>query len=227
MSFNPIRRMFEKKKETREDYLKFFSDPPRNFTEAIPSLQPPLPRYAPELLAARWTAHDLRCEDWPAHAADLLAGGYDTPSLRVLAGEMHVASAAEIESLVCQVLRELHVPYPIPEITAVRLMAREIARAALAGQKNAWRAARELAFLSRIAGWEDRLLNGVGQCIDAIDVNPKWRPSAEKLDFDLIDLLTEIAKRDNALGCRFHPVSAPPSDARDLEEAPGKPGAPS
>ena len=186
--------MFQKR-QTREDYLKLFSELPHNYSETFPDLPPPLPPHAPELLVARWVSHDLRCEDWPNRAADLLEAGYDTPTLRMLAGEIRVASAADVEPLVARVFRELGVSYPISERDARRLTARELAREALSGRRNVWSVARELRFLATLEGWQDALLNGVDECLESIDRDPEWRPTVEQLNSDLIELLAQIARR--------------------------------
>ena len=77
----------------------------------------------------------------PAIAADLLEAGYDTPSLRRLAGETLIRCSADAESLVKSVLRELGVTYPLSDRQARLLAARQVAREVIAGKLEPWTAA--------------------------------------------------------------------------------------
>jgi hypothetical protein len=95
----------------------------------------------PELLAARWTCHDIYGEEMPAIAADLLGAGYDTPSLRRLAGETQITCSADAQPLVESVFRELGVPYPLSERQARLVAARQVAREVIAGEEEPWAAA--------------------------------------------------------------------------------------
>lgn len=45
----------------------------------------------------------------PSIAADLLEAGYDSPTLRRIAGEMNVSSSSDVEALVERMFREFEV----------------------------------------------------------------------------------------------------------------------
>jgi hypothetical protein len=74
----------------QSDYERAFYAPPVCYSERFPDVPVPKAPTVPELLAARWIAGDLRPEQTPGIAADLLEAGLDTPSMRKLAGEIHV-----------------------------------------------------------------------------------------------------------------------------------------
>jgi hypothetical protein len=70
----------------------------------------------------------------PSIATDLLEAGYDSPSLRRLAGEMNVQCSADVEELV---FHELSAPYPLSETEARLILVRQLAREVIAGERNA------------------------------------------------------------------------------------------
>jgi len=78
----------------------------------------------------------------PGIAADLLEAGFDSPSLRRLAGEIATCSA-DVEELVAKVIREFGLPYPMPEEQAQLIFARQLAREVIAGRRLPWSAAYE------------------------------------------------------------------------------------
>jgi hypothetical protein len=136
----------------RQDFSGLYTDAPISFAEEFPEVPKPEPRLSPTLLAAKWVCSDLRPEDMPSIAADLLEDGVDAPSLRRLAGETHVTCSADIEELVGRMFRELSVPYPISETQAKLIFTRQIAREVIAGERNAWAAASRLEIV--ICGWK-------------------------------------------------------------------------
>jgi hypothetical protein len=99
---------------------------------------------SPRLIAARWMLGDLRAEQMPGVAADLLEVGYDTPSLRRLAGEMQVACSADVEDIIARIFREINMNYPLPKQLAQFILSRQIAREVFADKRDLWRAGSEL-----------------------------------------------------------------------------------
>jgi len=120
-------------------------------SEKYPDIPKPEPLLTPQLLAARWASHDLYGEDMPAIAADLLEAGYDTPSLRRLAGETQIKCSADAESLVKSVFRELDITYPLSDRQAKLLTARQVAREVIAGKQDPWAAAYRIEI--RVCRW--------------------------------------------------------------------------
>jgi hypothetical protein len=138
--------------EEHQDFSGLYTDAPISFAEEYPEVPKPEPQLSPTLLAAKWACNDLRPEDMPSVAADLLEHGTDTPALRRLAGEIRVSCSADIEGLVGKMFRELSVPYPISETQAKLIYTRQIAREVIAGERNAWAAASHLEIV--VWGWE-------------------------------------------------------------------------
>ena len=101
----------------------------------------PDPVLSPILLAARWVSNDLRNEDMPGIAADLLEAGYDSPTLVRLAGEMEIYGSSEADGLIGKVFQELGVLWPLDEVQAKLLATRQIAREVIAGARDPYRAA--------------------------------------------------------------------------------------
>ena len=103
---------------TNTDYEKAFHSPPVCYSDAFPDVPAPVQRSLPELIAAQWISGEIWPEKAPGVAADLLDMGFDTPSMRRLAGEMRVGCRADVEALVLKMLKELGViavsglPYP-------------------------------------------------------------------------------------------------------------------
>jgi hypothetical protein len=138
-------------REEPDDFRDMFDSAPRSFADKYPEIPRPAPRLSPGLIAARWASHDLYGEDMPSIAADLLETGYDSPSLRRLAGEMNVGCSADVEDLVAKTFHELSIPYPISEIDARLILSRQIAREVIAGKRNPWAAASHSEFA--VWGW--------------------------------------------------------------------------
>ncbi len=130
-----------------DDFHELFAARAQSFASRYPTVPPSDPPHSPRLLAAKWTRHDLYGEDMPSIAVEMLDEGYDTPSLRRLAGETNIHCSADAEVLVAKMFRELGVSYPISDSEAMVIVTRQIARQVIAGEFNAWDAARELRIL--------------------------------------------------------------------------------
>lgn len=128
----------------RQDFSGLYTDLPISCADKFPDVPKPEPRLTPQLLAAQWVVGDLRGEDMPSLAADLLEAGFDTPVLRRLAGENPVHSTADVKELVDKMFLELAVPCPISETEAKMLLTRQIARDVIAGKRNPWAATTHL-----------------------------------------------------------------------------------
>jgi hypothetical protein len=140
--------------EPRE-FLDLSVNPSVFYADKYPEVPKPEPKTSPIVLAAQWACHDLYGGDMPSIAADLMEFGYDTPSLRRLAGEMRVACSADVEELVGRMFRELSVPDPISEIEAKIIITRQFARGVIHGNCNAWVAARFLSW--RELSWRSEI----------------------------------------------------------------------
>jgi hypothetical protein len=127
----------------RSDRRTMYTDSPESAAETFPEVPLPDDPLSPPLLASRWVSGDLRGEDMPGIAADLLEAGYDSHSLR-LAGELEASNSAALEPLVGAMFRELDVNYPMSEREAKIIVSREIAREVIAGKRNPWAAANHL-----------------------------------------------------------------------------------
>ena len=179
----------------RQDFSGLYTDAPISFAEEFPEVPKPEPRLSPTLLAAKWACSDLRPEDMPSIAADLLENGADTPSLRRLAGETQVACSAEIEELVGRMFRELSVPYPISETQAKIIFTRQIAREVIAGERNAWAAASRLEIV--IWGWKAEIpsIQSVFDLRDQLNWDNVNRGRIPILTEELIKTFAQIGSR--------------------------------
>ena len=180
--------------ETREDFLDLYTRPPTSLAATYPDIPPPDPSYCPHLLAARWAVHDLYGEDMPGIAADLLEAGHDTPTIRRLAGEMNVRSSSDVEFLVERMFRELGTRYPLSHAEANLIISRHIAREVIAGNHNPWAAANKLEIA--IWGWHapNSTLGAIFGINEAIDIEPKFRPTLETLRNELLDSFASLAR---------------------------------
>jgi SOS-response transcriptional repressor LexA len=133
----------------------------------------------------------------PSIAADLLEAGYDTPTIRRLAGEMNVVSSSDVEALVERMFRESAVRYPLSQTEANLIVSRQIAREVIAGVRNPWAAANTLEI--SIWGWHapNSILGEIFGINDAIDIEPKYRPSLEELRNQLLDSFASLARLTN------------------------------
>ena len=73
----------------------------------------------------------------PEVAADLLEAGYDTSTIRRLAGEVNVRSSSDVESLVQRMFHEFAIRHPLSETQPNLIFSRQIAREVIAGVRNA------------------------------------------------------------------------------------------
>ena len=180
--------------DTREDFMDLYTRPPGSVAATYPDVPAPDPSYSPYLLAARWQTHDLYGEDMPGIAADLLEAGYDTLTIRRLAGEMNVTSSSDVEPLVERMFREFAVRYPLSDTQAKLIFSRQIAREVIAGIRNPWAAANKLEIT--IWGWKapNSVLGAIFGINEAIDIEPKYRPSIETLRNELFDSYASLAR---------------------------------
>lgn len=184
------RQSFSAKREQDLRYL--YTDPPVSYADEYPEIPEPAPKLSPKLLAVEWVWGDLYAEEMPALAADLLESGVDTPSIRRLAGEMHVACTADVEEVVGRMFRELSVPYPISESEALLIYSRQVAREVIHGKRNAWAAACHLE--KGIWPWKHespdiRALSELLGALDWIAVNHGTLP---KLTAELIEVFARL-----------------------------------
>lgn len=167
-------------------------DPPVSHREEFPEVPPPDEIGSPLFIAARWTSHDLYGEDMPGIAADLLEMGYDTPSLRRLAGETEIRSSADAEAIVAKTFHELGVTYPVPENQAMLITSRQIAREVIAGLQDPWAAASKLAV---IWGWNPEIkeLQDIDSILDEVDWSREYRRSTSDLEKAVLEAFARLA----------------------------------
>jgi hypothetical protein len=175
------------------DYQRAFTAPPTSYSNEYPNI--PKPRALTELdqLAARWAAGEIWPEKMPGMAADLLEAGMDSPSMRRLAGEMHVRRIADVQEIIEKMFRELSVELPGSNIAAKHQTSIQIAREVIAGMRNPWKAAAELDRLWSYEIWNHKYLCGIAQLLDALDYAPSSRGDLPKLTEELIALFAELA----------------------------------
>jgi hypothetical protein len=177
----------------KSDLRTLYVDAPESAAELFPEVAAPEDPLSPTLLASRWVSGDLRGEDMPGVAADLLEAGHDSRSLRRLAGEMQVSNSAALEPLVGAVFRELGVNYPMSERTAKIIASRQIAREVIAGKRNPWAAANHL----EIALWnwapETPELELIFSINDEVDWESTERRTLPELKIALIKAFAQLA----------------------------------
>jgi hypothetical protein len=100
-----------------------------------------------EVLAALWAVDEIRSEELPPLAADLLEGGYDGKYLRRLAGEMVAGTRADVAGLAAKAFAELGVLEPISVTAANRLLTRYFAEKVLNRQLDPAKAVLKIAYL--------------------------------------------------------------------------------
>lgn len=101
----------------------------------------------PEVLAALWAVDEIRSEELPPLAADLLEAGYDGKYLRRLAGETAAASRADVSELADKAFVELGVHQPMDVPAANRLITRFLAEKVLNRQLEPAKAVLDIAWL--------------------------------------------------------------------------------
>jgi hypothetical protein len=100
-----------------------------------------------ELLAALWTVNEIRSEELPPLAADLLEVGYDGKYLRRLAGETVAATRADVAELADKAFAQLGVPEPMDVAAANRLITRSLAEKVLNHQLEPAKAVLDISWL--------------------------------------------------------------------------------
>ena len=101
------------------------------------------PPSTPEVLA--WRGLDwVREPRWVDWAVARLLDGWDSPSLRILAGEAPPFDPFEMRQLIDLVLHELDLPYPADPQAAGLQLARELTQQALSEKSTYRRAAIQL-----------------------------------------------------------------------------------
>jgi hypothetical protein len=170
-----------------------YTDPPESAAETFPEIPLPDDPLSPSLIASRWVTGDLRGENMPGIAADLLEIGYDSRSLRRLAGEMEASNSAALEPLVGAMFRELGVNYPMPEREAKIIVSRQIAREVIAGKRNPWAAANHLEI--SIWNWvpETAELELIFSINDEVDWNSNEKRAFPELKAALTKAFAQLA----------------------------------
>lgn len=177
------------------NFRYLYTDPPISYADKYPEVPKPEPRLSPTLIAAKWISHDLHGEDMPSLAADLLESGLDMPSMRRLAGEMHVACSADVEELVGRMFRELSVPYPFSERKALLIDSRQVAREVIHGYRNAWAAASHLAVGKWPRNHRNPDIQALSELLDALDWNAVNHGTLPALTAELIEVFARVGAR--------------------------------
>lgn len=183
--------------QEQQDFRGIYTDPPQSYADKYPDIPKPEPPLSPRLLAARWASHDLRGEDMPSIAADLLEAGYDTPTLRRLAGEMNVTCSADVEELVEKMFRELDIYYPLSEAQAKLFFTQQISREVVAGMRNPWKAASELNRLWGYEIWHHKDLCDVAQLHEELDYISVARGTLPQLTKELVNTYARLGAPTN------------------------------
>src|SRR5208337_1931788 len=116
------------------EYQKALYAPAISYAEKYPDIPKPKALTELELLAARWASGEIYPEKMPEMAANLLESGLDSPSMRRLAGEMHVRSIADVQDVLDKMFREFEVELPSSEFEARQHTSVQITREVIAGQ---------------------------------------------------------------------------------------------
>jgi hypothetical protein len=167
--------------------------PPTTYSEEYPNIPKPKVLTDLDLLAARWASVEIWPEKMPGIAADLLESGLDSPSLRRLAGEMHVRRIADVQEIVERMFRELGVELPASEVAARQHTSVQIAREVIAGMRNPWKAAAEFDRMWSYEMWHHKYLCDIAQLLEELDCPTISRRDLPKLTEELIGLFAELA----------------------------------
>jgi hypothetical protein len=195
MAFRLLANLLRKLALREEPSLRgMFSDPdplvPHG--DEYPDVPPPEDCRSLIFFAARWASHDLYGEDMPGVAADLLELGYDSPSLRRLAGETEIHNSADAEPLVSKMFFELGVTHPLPERAARLITSCQIAREVIAGLRNPWSAASALGVMWR---WDSDIaeVQDIDSILDEVDWSAEYRRSSSDLNQALLSAFARLA----------------------------------
>jgi len=181
--------------EARTEYEKALDAEPVCYSDKFSDIPMPTTPTVPELLAARWAADDIRPEQLPGIAADLLEAGLDSPSIRRLAGEMQVGRRADVEELVAKMLTELGVKAPGSEVEAKMTCTLQIAREVIAGLQNPWKAASKLQRIWQYEIWRHKYLCDIAQLVDEVHWDPPYGRVFPTLDAELIEIFANLGSR--------------------------------
>ncbi|MGA9672202.1 MAG: hypothetical protein WBQ94_23515 [Terracidiphilus sp.] len=175
------------------DYQRAFYAPPTTYSNEYPTIPKPKALTELDLLAAQWAAGKIWPEKMPGIAADLLESGLDSPSLRRLAGEMHVGCIADVREIVEKTFRELSVELPASGTAARQQTSVQIAREVIAGLRNPWNAAAELDRIWSYEIWHHKDLCDIAQLLDELDHPSISRGDLPRLTEELIGHFAELA----------------------------------
>jgi hypothetical protein len=176
----------------QQDFRYLYTDPAISYSKEYAEIPEPKAKLSPEMLAVKWARGDLHGEDMPSLAADLLESGKDTPSLRRLAGEMHVACSADVEEIVGRMFRELGVAYPISVTEALAIYSRQVAREVIHGYRNAWAAASHLVKGIWPRKHENPDIRALSELLDSLDWNAVNQGTLPTLTAELIEVFARL-----------------------------------
>jgi hypothetical protein len=177
------------------EYQKALVAAPVCNSDKFPNVLKPEAPTVPELLAARWAACDIRPEQIPALAADLLEAGLDTPTMRRLAGTMRVECRADVEELIAKMFKELGIKAPDSEVEAKMLSTRHIAREVISGLQNPWKAASVLERIWNYEIWHHKYLCDIAQLIDEVHWDPPYGREFSTLNSELLEMFALLGAR--------------------------------
>jgi hypothetical protein len=129
----------------------------------------------------------------PKALTELDLSGLNSPSLRRLAGEMHVQRIADVQEIVEKMFRELSVELPTSEVAARQLTSLQVAREVIAGIRNPWKAAAELDRIWSYEIWHHKHLCDIAQLLEELEYPPISRGDLPKLTEELIGIFAELA----------------------------------
>jgi hypothetical protein len=204
-------RLFEKfNSAAASELTRINLEPPRNWSEQYPDTPKHEPKLSIHLIAAQWACHDLHGEDMPGIAADLLEAGLDSPGLRRLAAESEAASTADVAGLVARALRDFGIPHPLPEDQAQLILARQIARQVIAGDRVPSNAAN---YIEQIL-WGRRPTNEYLAMLLYLNDEREWDTEYQRfmpaMTVDLMDAFARLAEMsDVQIFAAKHEQSSP------------------
>jgi hypothetical protein len=177
----------------RESVGHLYSAPPVSHAQSFPHVPPPDDPLSLSMLAARWVSHDLYGEDMPSVAADLLERGFDSPSLRRLAGEIRVTHSADVAPLVEAMFRDLGVAWPFRNREANLIQSRQVAREVIHGLRNPWQAAGHIEIVIWFRHVDLAELAAIAEISDEVNWDAPYRRSLDRLEADLLAAFARLA----------------------------------